>query len=419
VAIRLGLTELAKHLVREMSTYATFPSVVQLACRRGDITMLEILLDCGDPAPLLLSQPMGCCPLVTACKALQSPVVELLLSRKADVNVANRGGETPLMKLATLTTRWSSCSGLGIYDHGDPFEHERALDLVLKVPEIDLERRDPSGLSALLKAIDRCNCQVVEILLDKGALVDSIALEKAIFRCTISHREPTSPVGHCRDQILFSLLAKSKLKVTEEVIKNLCHQYRQRAFHEDVLPYFSGILLVLALEGGLFQMADQCLLFDKNLSGEPEQKNIIRRRWGPGKSMAAPLGFAGRRRYLLKAIDMSHRRVTEMRPPASSHKKPCAGAAYTLAKLGHYLKKMDVYVEYLRKLDAMEAARQRSSRCSRLIRRFGLCTGGFKTEEDNADEALGEAHCHTVASTLYVSSAMLLLIGQCPDKDNP
>ncbi|CAB0033404.1 unnamed protein product [Trichogramma brassicae] len=126
-----------------------------VACMSGCVDIVERFIESGHNANCLVQQT-GDSLLHLALRNKQKEVIELLLKRGGDPNLANAKGETPLH----ITDR-------EYYDAGCVNTLFEICDEIERSVKVDA--RDELGYSPLLLAVHSGNAQFVELLLNRGA----------------------------------------------------------------------------------------------------------------------------------------------------------------------------------------------------------------------------------------------------------
>ena len=109
----------------------------------------------------------GTTPLLRAAKALDAPVVRLLLAKGADLSLANARGITPLMAAAGLGSVDADTRGFYLSEDTEQRSIE-SLTLLLKAGG-DINGRDSRGLTPLHEAARWGWNDVVRFRVDNGA----------------------------------------------------------------------------------------------------------------------------------------------------------------------------------------------------------------------------------------------------------
>ena len=149
-----------------------FERALGLACRAGNVDVVQVFLDCGADVNLS-DKESGRTMLCIACAEGHVHVARLLLKKGAKVNQAAKDGGTPL---------WTACC----------WGHVDAVRLLLeKGAEVD--QAMPGGFTPLLVACHQGHVDVARLLLDKSAEVDR-ATEDGSIPLSIAKSQGHSPI---------------------------------------------------------------------------------------------------------------------------------------------------------------------------------------------------------------------------------
>lgn len=128
--------------------------------RGGDVEAAELLIDNG--ADLNAADEFGATPMHDAASWWQAEAVELLIQKGADVNARDTWAGTPLYNAIPQQP----------LQRGEPDEYLKVVEVLLK-NGADVDGADESGKNPLNLAISIEDKELVEMLIDAGAELDS------------------------------------------------------------------------------------------------------------------------------------------------------------------------------------------------------------------------------------------------------
>jgi len=156
VAVHAGITDLVKKLLNDGTSIETKDmngyTPLMTACSYDDLTMSSFLIT--NKANIHASDEYGYTPLLLACWNMResTKLIELLLSKDANINVHADGGDTPLHFIT----------------YGNS-EHTLKAAKILIDAGIDVNTKNNFEKTPLLTAAERGNVHAVESLLALGA----------------------------------------------------------------------------------------------------------------------------------------------------------------------------------------------------------------------------------------------------------
>ena len=188
LAAFLGHVDIVKELIDHGAKINTIPSPLAIACEKGNIQIVELLLEAGANPNLYQERKLeqGSTPLYLACQSGNLEIVKLLLKYEADIDIGDLFGRPPLymavIKGKEEIVKYLIHHGANVNAYirqktGENLLHLAASDYSPKILEtllfskkLDVNAKDYRGYTPLHYARDK---EIAALLIANGAIVNA------------------------------------------------------------------------------------------------------------------------------------------------------------------------------------------------------------------------------------------------------